>query len=60
MSYLSTFTSYIEEFIEKLCNHYPEDKDFLSFKTYIFLLKKQIQEKFLKYLKNIVSNIKSK
>ena len=64
MSYLSTFTSYIEEFIEKLCNHYPEDKDFLSFKTYIFLLKKtnprKIFEIFKKHCIQYKEQIKNK
>ena len=40
MSYLSTFTTYIQEFIDKLCGHYPEDKDFSNFKAYIIILKK--------------------
>ena len=40
MSYLTTFTTYIHEFIDKLCEYYPEDKGFSNFKTYILILKK--------------------
>ena len=40
MSYLSTFTNYIQEFINKLSDYYPEDTDFSNFKTYMLILKK--------------------
>jgi|TARA_B110001450_G_C17176921_1_gene301728 hypothetical protein len=53
MSYLSTFTNYIQEFITKLADFYPDDVDFSNFKTYMLILKKtnprKIVEIFDKY-----------
>ena len=40
MTYLKTFTKYIQEFIDKLCDCYSDDTDFLNFQTYIIILKK--------------------
>ena len=47
MSYLTTFTNLIQEFIEKLSDLYPEDKDFTHFKTYLLILKKTNPRKVL-------------
>lgn len=47
MSYLSTFTNLIEEFIDKLSQLYPEDQDFVHFKTFLLLLKKTNPRKIL-------------
>ena len=47
MSYLSTFTNLIEEFVDKLSQLYPDDQDFIHFKTFILLLKKTNPRKIL-------------
>jgi|TARA_B110001450_G_scaffold205878_1_gene195915 hypothetical protein len=64
MSYLSTFTNYIQEFIDKFCDCYPEDTDLSNFKTYILILKKtnprKILELFDKYCVKYKTQIKNK
>jgi len=47
MSYLTTFNRLIEEFINKLSDLYPEDQDFIQFKTLVLLLKKANPRKIL-------------
>ena len=64
MSYLTTFTKYIQEFIDKLCDYYPEDKGFSNFKTYVLILKKtnprKIFEMFDSHCVKYTDQIKSK
>ena len=47
MSYLTTFISLIEEFIIKLSLLYPDDLDFVHFKTFLLILKKTNPRKIL-------------
>ena len=64
MSSLSTFTKYIQEFIDKFCDCYPEDTDLSNFKTYILILKKtnprKILELFDKYCIKYKTQIENK
>lgn len=64
MSYLSTFTKYSQEFIDKLCIYYPEDTDLSNCQTYFFILKKtnprKIFEIFNKHCIKYKSQIKTK
>lgn len=54
MSYLHTFTNLIEEFITKLNELYPEDKDFTNIKMYLFILKKTNPRKIVNEFNNHV------